>query len=137
MSFALYARNVRDNDFRQETTLPAAAANKNTGSLDLGQATMGSMEEIEFEIAVEALPALVDTKVVTIKVQDSADNVTFADTDPLIRTTLTGAGGAGAAAKTLRFRLPSTTRRYVSLNIAVETGGGDNTAKKVVLSALF
>lgn len=132
-----YNRNLRDADFTTTKALPAAAANNNTASFDLGQKTAGELEQIECEIAIPALPALVEAKTVTIKLQDSADDSSFADTDPLISTVVTGAVGNGAAAKTVRFRLPPAVRRYIRLNQAVLTAGGDNTGVSTTFSLLF
>jgi hypothetical protein len=137
MSAPSYSRNLRDAAFVATKALPAAAATAYTDSLDLAQTTVQSLEQIEFEIAVPALPALVEAKTVTISVQDSADNSSFAAVDPAITTVITGGTGNGAAAKTVRFRLPSQTRRYVRLSLVVLTAGGDNTGVSATLSALF
>lgn len=137
MSSPNYARNLRDLDFEVTKALPAAAATAYTDGLDLGQTKVQSLEAIEFEISLPAVPDLVDAKTITISVQDSADDSSYAAVDPAITTVITGAGGVGAAAKTVRFRLPSQTRRYVRLKTDVLTAGGDNTAKSVTLAALF
>lgn len=118
--------------------LPAAAANVNTAALDLG-APVGGGGGItpccaELEVAIPALPALANDKVATVKVQDSADNVTFVDTG--LQVIRTGAGGVGDAAKTVAFRMPLDLRRYVRLNLAVDAAGGDNTGKNVSLSVV-
>lgn len=137
MSAPSYSRNRRDASFVQTKALPAAGATAYTTGMDLGQATVQSLEQIEFEISVPATPALVEAKTITIAVQDSADNSTFAAVDPAISTVITGATGNGAAAKTVRFRLPSATRRYVRIASTVLASGGDNTGVSVTLSALF
>jgi hypothetical protein len=46
------------------------------------------------------------------------------------------ATGAGGTAKSFRFRLPPTARRYIALNIAVENSGGDNTGVDVTFKLL-
>lgn len=138
MSDPNYARNLRDGDFEVTKALPAAAANNATDGLDLGQTKVQSLEAIEFELAIPATPALVDAKVITFTVEDSADNSSFAAVDPLISTTVVGvATSQGGAAKTVRFRLPSQTRRYVRVKAAVESGGGSNIAVSYTLAALF
>ncbi len=137
MSSPSYARNLRDAAFVAAIALPAAAATAYTPSLNIGQTVDQNLEAMEFEIAVPALPALVENKTVTISVQDSADNSSFAAIDPAISTVITGGSGNGAAAKTVRFRLPSTARKYVRLKIDVLTAGGDNTGVSATLSALF
>lgn len=132
-----YVRNQRDADLEVVKALPAANANHNTDALDLEQTVGGQIEAIAFEVEIPALPNLVEDKVVTIKVQDSADNSSFADIDPLISTTVTGGVGNGAAAKSVRFRLPPTARRYIALNIAVQADGGNNTASNITFRALL
>ncbi len=132
-----HVRNLKDASKIVTKACPAANANHNSDGLDLEQTLGGELEAIAFEIEIPALPNLADTKTLTVKVQDSADNSTFADLDPAISTSVVGVSTNGSAAKTVRFRLPPNARRYVSLNLAVAASGGDNTAKSVTLSALF
>lgn len=132
-----FVRNLVDDNKVVIKALPAAAANHNTDAIDLEQTVGGQIEAIAFEVEVPALPALVEAKTVTLKVFDSADNSSFAAIDPLISTTIVGGVGNGAAAKSVRFRLPPTARRYVAINIAVETGGGNNTGVSLTFRALF
>jgi hypothetical protein len=137
MATTPHERNLVDENFEVTKALPAAAANNNTDALDLEQTTGGQIEAIAFEIAVPALPALVEAKTVTITVQDSADGTNFAAIDPAISTVITGGVGNGAAAKTVRFRLPPSARRYVRLNTAVLADGGNNTGVSLTFRALF
>lgn len=132
-----HTRNLTDALKVVTKALPAAAASHNTDALDLEQVVGGQVESIAFEVEIPALPALVQDKTLTVSVQDSADNETFAAIDPAITTVVTGGVGNGAAAKTVRFRLPPGARRYVALNLAVLTGGGDNTGVSVTFRALF
>ena len=131
-----YVRNIRDVDQQESIALPAAGAAAYTPALDLGQTVGGEVEGIALEIAVPATPALVEAKVITITVQDSADNSSFAAIDPLISTTITGGTGGGAAAKSVRFRLPPTARRYVRAAFSIPADGGNNTAVEATLSLL-
>jgi len=131
-----YNRNQTDANYESTVTLLAAGAN--TASFDLEQATGGDIEAIVFELAAPALATaeLSDTKVVTYKLEDSADNSSWASVDPLIQTTQTGAGGAGAAAKTIRFRLPANTRRYVRIAQTASATPG-TLAQAMVAKLLF
>jgi hypothetical protein len=129
-------RSIKDAALIKTKALPAAGAANATDSIDL-QKVDASFEGIEVEIAVPALPSLADTKTVTVTLKDSADNATFAAIAELATLVLTGAGGAGAAAASRVVRLPSSTRRYLRADIAVEAAGGDNTAKSATLSLLF
>lgn len=110
-----FNRNQQDQNYVSTVTLLAAGAN--TASFDLEQAVGGDIEQVVFELAGPALTTaqLTDGKIVTYTLQDSADGSSFAAVDPAITTTQTGAGGAGAAAKTVRFRVPANTRRYVRI----------------------
>ncbi len=118
--------------------LPAAAASNSHDGIALGARTSPNgtfTGDVELEISWPALPALVDAKTVTFTVQDSADNVTFATLG--LTHVLTGAGGAGVAAGTKRFRLPRTVKAYVNVLQAVLTAGGDNTAVSTTVSLIF
>jgi hypothetical protein len=136
MSSTPGARNLQDHTLEVVTAWPAAAANVTSEAIDLEQTIGGQVESVEFELEIEATTTLVDTKVATFKVYDSANNSSFAAIDPLISTTVTGAAGPVSAAKTVRFRLPSSARRYIAVNCAVESGGGNSTAKNFTLRLL-
>lgn len=117
--------------------LPAAAANNDSASIDLGNTTPGVVADvIEVEIAVPALPDLVEAKTVTCTLQDSANDSSFTAITGLSTLVVTGGTGNGASAATRVVRLPSSVRRYIRVNTAVLTAGGDNTAKSVTLSLL-
>jgi len=141
-----FGRQVQDANFISVTALPAANANVNSGSFDLGQrsaVTNGldagfNVENCELQVTVPATPNLADTKSITFTFQDSADNSTFAaaPTGGVIGT-VTGAGGAGAAATTFKFRIPNNVRRYVNVNAAVAASGGTNTAVSFTVKLLF
>jgi hypothetical protein len=125
-------------DVEKEVTkaMPAAGASADTDSIDLGE-NPGQLENVEVEIDIPALPALVATKDVTIHLEDSADDSSFADVSELASQTITGATGNGAAATKFHFRVPRAIRRYIRANIAVETGGGDNTGVTAALRLVF
>lgn len=128
---------IRDTNLLVTKALPAAAATNYTDGIDLGDQAPGiSRGNFQLEVAIPALPSLADSKTYTATLQDSADNATFADVAVLAPIVLTGAGGAGAAAKTQLFPLPKDLRRYVRVKSVVQSVGGDNTAKSVTLSVV-
>jgi len=120
-------RALKDAKLIVTKVFPAAAANDNTTSIDLGSAGY-KPEHMALNIAWPALPNLVDAKTIIFTVQDSADNSSFAAINGGPAYTLTGAGGVGVAAGNVNLRLPATTRRYIQVNRAVLTAGGDSTA---------
>lgn len=126
---------IRDTHLKVTKALPAAAATNYSDSIDLGDQAPGlKHQNKQMEVAIPATPSLVDAKTVTITIQDSADDSSFADVAPLASVVVTGASSAGAAAKTQLFPLPKDLRRYVRVKQVVLTGGGDNTAKSVDFS---
>lgn len=130
-------RAIKDTRLQVVKALPAAAANNDSDSIDLGQVLGGNIEGIELEISVPALPDLVEAKTVTITIQDSADDSSFATLAGLSTLVITGGTGGGAAATSRVVRLPRITRRYVRFNSAVLTAGGDNTGVSVTASVLL
>lgn len=131
-------RSITDAALKTTKAMPAAAANNNHDGIDLGAVRPRvTLESVDVLITVPALPSLSDTKVATFKLQDSADNVTFTDIAELSSFTRTGAGGVGSAATTRRVKLPPGTRRYISVNQAVESAGGTNTAVSTTVEVLL
>jgi len=130
-------RSIIDAEKEVSINLPAAAANADSASIDLGQ-NPDQIENVEVEIDVDATTALVDTKDIDVKLQDSADNSTFADieefADPVLKVTSDGGGSSRAR---LQVRLPRTVNRYIRMNVAVETAGGDVTDNQAHLRLLF
>lgn len=117
------------------TALPAQNTNNNTASIDLGDAAPGaSTEAFDVRISVPALPALADGQTVTLALQDSADNASFAAIGEFASFVRTGAGGAGAAAADRQLKLPATVRRYIRLNQAASATAGNNTGVSTTLS---
>ena len=130
-------RNLQDYFLKTTKALPAAGATANATAIDLGSVTLGAAaESCELLIELPATPSLADTKKVTITVEDSADNSSFAAIGGLATLVATGAGGAGAAATSQRYKLPTTTRRYLRFSAAVEASGGTNTAVSVTAKLL-
>jgi hypothetical protein len=123
------SRLIRDALLVVTRTLPAANANNDSTSIDLGDVTPalhGQNHELSLEMP--ALPNLANGTTATVTVTDSADNSSFAAVPAVATLVLTGAGGTGSAATTRVVRLPSTVRRYIRVNVAVANSGGDNTA---------
>lgn len=128
----------RDAALTVTKACPAAGANHNTATIDLKSTTAGAFaDSVEVEIVIPALPSLVEAKTLTVKLQDSADDSTYADIPELAAFVVTGrASNAGSAAATRVIRLPSSAKRYLQANLAVAADGGDNTAKSVTVSLL-
>lgn len=133
-----FGRNIKDTLKTVTKALPAAGANVNCDTIDLETAGGIKPENLEVEISIPSgISALVDGKVVTIKMQDSADDNSYADTDPLIQTTATGKTGNGYDGKTVRFRLPPNVKRYIQFNASVPADAGTITSSSITYSLCF
>jgi hypothetical protein len=117
-----FSRNLKDKD--KEVTATLAQAGVNSPSIDLEQIEGGDIEQIVGQLVVPVTAGITDAKVLTFKLEDSADNSTFAAIDPLISTTATGAGGNGTPALDTRFRFPPVTRRYVRIAQTATSSSG-------------
>lgn len=128
----------RDTALTTTKACPTAGTNHNTATLDLKSTTAGAFaDSVEVEIVIPALPSLAEGKTLTVKLQDSADDTNYADIAELASVVVTGAAeAAGSAAATRVIRLPSSAKRYLRANLAVDAGGGDNTGKSVTVSLL-
>ena len=128
----------RDAALTATKACPAAGANHNTATIDLKSTTAGAFaDSVEIEIVIPALPSLAEGKTLTVKLQDSADDSTYADIPEIAAFVVTGAAAAaGSAVATRVIRLPSSAKRYLQANLAVAASGGDNTGKSVTVSLL-
>lgn len=131
-----YNRNIRDVKNSVTAALPAANATSRSPSIDLGQRIGGEIESIDFELVIPACPALAASKNATFSLHDSEDDSTFAAVNPSITTSVVGVSTDGSAAKTIRFRLNPSTRRYIAISASVDDDGGDNTGVSYSLNLL-
>ena len=124
-----FNRNLQDNAYT--STVAIAQAGANTATFDLEQVTGGDIEKVVFELAAPVAAGIADTKVVTYTLKDSPDGTTFTVLDPSVATTQTASGGTGIAAKTVRFRLPPITKRYVRIEQTMTATAGTVTGSMV------
>lgn len=127
-------RSVPDALLTTTKALPAAAASNSHDGIDLGGGRIP--EGSRLICAVPATPSLVDAKKITLTVEDSADNSSFAAVASLGAQTITGADSEGGAETELSWILPSDVRQYVRVTQAVESGGGTNTAISTTVQVL-
>jgi hypothetical protein len=125
-----FNRNIQDAAFT--STVAIASAGANTASFDLEQVTGGDVEKVVFELSCP-LAASITAGTYTYKLSDSSDNSSFTAVDPLTSTTQVFVSGTGLPAKTVRFRLPPVTKRYVRIEQTASgstgTVGGSMVAK--------
>lgn len=117
---------------------PAAGAAADSTSFDLAARTSPKgvfPGDMVLEIAYPLTTTLVDGKLITFTIQDSADNSSFTTTKQT--ATVLGITGNGNAAGTYRFRLSPTVRRYVNVNVSIPADAGNNTAYSYTLSLVY
>lgn len=142
-SFGCATFALRDSALKLTRALPNGAATVNSAAgMDLGHLnTKGGRlaAEVEFLLTYPTLAVgqLADTTTVTYSIITSANSDLSSPTVLLPSIAVqTGAGGAGAAGGTYRFRLPTDCQRYVGIR-AVKTGAADASGSSATLEALF
>jgi hypothetical protein len=108
-----FNRNQQDAAYTSSVAIAQAGAN--SAVFDLEQTFGGDVQDFVVEVAAPAAAGINNASVITYTLQDSANGTDFAVLDPSIATTQTGSGGAGVAAKTIRFRTSPSTRRYIRI----------------------
>lgn len=131
--------NLQDASLKVSKALPATDGAVNTGAIDLGAiGDWGALlANCELVVTTPTLTTteLPDADTMTYKVQCD-DNSSFTSARTLGDNLFiqTGAGGAGAAGATNRFRLPTDCERYIRV-VATGAGGiGDCSGKSVAAS---
>lgn len=129
---------MKDANLKVTKVLPAGALTVTSDAIDLMTSTRGDfLADVEFLLSAPALTVgqLADASTVTYSIEHDTDSA-FGTVATLFASALvqTGAGGAGAAAATYRFRLPTTVKRYIRAK-AVKTGAADASAASLTLEA--
>jgi len=133
---------MKDALLKQTKALPTAAAGStSTTGIDLGESTRGDfLADVEFLLSAPALTTtmLPDTKTATYIIEHDTDSA-FGTAATLIDKAIvqTGAAGAGAAAATYRFRLPTTVKRYVRAKCTLGANTTDSSTLSMTLEALL
>ncbi len=135
---------TQDVNCRAVVALPAANANVDTDVIDLrtNGAPIGSIPGLGLLIMFSAaLAALVDAKHVTVELFHCATaDGQFAKIPAHGNFDVVGADGAGASIITgmpgleIEVPLPRHTLGFIKANVAVDNGGGDNTAITLTLA---
>jgi len=128
---------VKDADLIKTKALPAAAGSVQTAGIYIkpGGDFLGPAELL---ISAPALNTtqLPDTETMTYIVEESDDDSTYntLHDNALVQT---GAGGAGAAAATVKVGLPTDVKKYVRVKATGSTSIGDCSGASVTMSLLM
>ena len=137
MSNSASERRLKDDALTFTAALPNGATTTNTAAVDLGQATPFPITESFFVKLSTTLGTGANNKNITIRVQDSADNTTFANIAAVGALTITDANAAGYAASAMNVSLPPQTRRYVRAQCTGEANGGNAANGTLTVELLF
>jgi hypothetical protein len=138
----MFGYNVRDTLLKQTVALPATATNAVLAAFDLGELSTRDDFVAQCELLITA-PALTTTQLpdastATYSVEMSTDN--FVTNTVIVADKVlvqTGAGGAGAAAATARFRLPTQVSRYARVKVTLAGSPGTCVAATLTGELLF
>jgi hypothetical protein len=133
MSTTVNHRNLKDALSQTTRALPAAAASVTSSGIYIG-GDGPHKEGLKVKVELPANSVLVATKLLTIKLYDSADNSSFAAASPAQTYIITG--DTGFPATDIYFDINQTTRDYVAVYFEVETGGGANTGTTATISVV-
>jgi hypothetical protein len=123
--------------------LGAAGATTRSAQIDLQTASTSGLnpriEAMELEIQAPALAVgeLANGQTVTYALEDSSaagGGYTLRADSIVVQT---GAGGAGAAAQTVRAKIPSDALRYVNIRCVSSAGAGNPSTQNCTVKLLF
>ncbi len=135
-----FALKDADAAVNKTKALPNGAAAINSDGIDLGHTAKGHfLASCELLVSAPVLTTgeLPDAQTMTYVVEhDTASD--FASAATLLDNVIvqTGAGGAGAAAKTAQLRLPATVNQFVRVK-ATNSGAGDASGKSLTMQLVF
>lgn len=122
-------RTLKDELLKTTKAAPAAAGSNYHDSYDIGDGP--HRERLFVRVEIPALDALANTKKLTVKLQDSADDSTFTDIEPAVSADVVGVSTDGADAANFDLPIPQNARRYVRVRQDEDSAGGDITAQTV------
>lgn len=132
-------RAVRDINYIANIAMPNAANTVNTAGLDLIQATPYPTTEYVIAQILTSAGNGANNKNVNVVIQDSADNVTFANialfAAPIL--TVTDNNGGGYPVGSANVLLPPSARRYIRAQATGEANGGNAANGTLTFQLLF
>ncbi len=117
-------RRLLDANFIKNVAMPFAANTVNTNAMDLVQAVVYPVTQYVVLQVNTTQCTGANTKNINYNVQDSADNITFANIATLRAQVILG-NAANYPATSTNFALPPSTKQYVRVSALGEANGGD------------
>jgi hypothetical protein len=137
MADPISERRLKDAELTRTAALPNAGNTTTTNSVDLGKTKPFPVQD-GFHVKLSTTTGNgANNKNITVRVQDSADNSTFANITALGSLVVTDAAGDGYPAGSLTVALPPGTRRYVRAAATGEANGGNAANGSLTVEFLF
>jgi len=133
----LTERGRQDALLNANVALPNAATTANTNAVDLGKVAPFPIQESFYIKLTTTTGNGANNKNITVKLQDSADNTTFANIAALGSLMVTDNNGAGFPAASLSVQLPPDVRRYIRGQATGEANGGNAANGTLTVALLF
>lgn len=134
-------RNLQDAALTVAVALPASAGTVVTPAINLSTGPFSDfVAECDYVLPIPALSTaqLPNSATVTYTVQLAAPSDSGFGSPATVQTyTQTGAGGAGAAAQTPRFRLPSTAQGFLRAQAVTANSPGNCSGAELSLYPVF
>jgi len=128
-------RNLSDAALTASVALPSANnTNVTTTSFSLNGQSFATSEQYAVQVDVDPLANFGTSGALTVVIQDSADNVTFANITKLGSVTI---AANTTTTTTAQFRLPPDARPYIRGLAAITTNNGNISANNVTVSLRF
>lgn len=122
-------RSLKDELLKTTKAAPAAAGSNYHDSIRVG--TGPHRERLFVRVEIPDLPNLANTKSLTVKLQDSSDDVTFTDIEPAVSANVTGVSTDGADPANFDLPIPQNAAEYIRVRQDVDGSGGDSTASTI------
>lgn len=139
LGMAYAAKDNSTEVYDAAAALPNGAASTNSDTFDLGVGAKGDVPgTFEVEIVAPALATgvLGDGATMTYDIYHDTASDMSSEAKLLTAGIQTGAGGAGAATATYRFRLPIDTNRYIRVK-ATNSAAGDASGSDMSVRLVF
>lgn len=142
-------RSLEDPNLQVETAFPAANANNNSASIDLGAPQGSRREGVELFIRLPENSILAAGQTITASIEDSADNSNWAAAPVLGSVAVTGKVGnglpdtdgngfevAGNGDVVIHFPCPRKLDRYVRADIIMSSTTGNLTSLSYIFGVV-
>lgn len=112
-----------------KTAYPAAGNAASSAAIDLGPGGGSGLQNATLAFEHPALAALADTKTATTDLMHcDTSGGSYTVAEGYGNMVLTGAGGAGVAAKTFRMPIADHVKRFIKMRVTLVASSGDVTA---------